>query len=110
MKNKMTFKAMKNSAKVVVAIGYCDAQHLLKYEDAVGYAATESGWACDLYRLGYNRCIVTGYQTSRAKTDNLNKAQRQELLELDAKCREEQWSKEKRREEIVGFLDKHFPM
>ena len=110
MKSKMTFKAMKNSANTVVSIGYCEAQHLLKYEDAVGYAATESGWACDLYRLGYNRAIVTGYQTSRAKTHELTKEQHQELRDLDAKCREEEWSKEKRREEIVGFLDKHFPM
>lgn len=110
MKSKMTFKAMKNSANTVVSIGYCEAQHLLKYEDAVGYAATESGWACDLYRLGYNRCIVTGYQTSRAKTHELTKEQHQELRELDDKCFNEKWDKAERREKMMEFLDKHFPM
>ena len=60
MKFKTTKKAIKQSFDTILSIGYCNAQHLLKYESVFAYSAGVEGWACDYYEVG-NVCISTGY-------------------------------------------------
>ena len=61
-KEKYTRKAIKETFgnSNVLAVGYCNLQHLLYGLDAFGYSTRAEGWACDYYEIG-NKCISTGY-------------------------------------------------
>lgn len=60
MKLLVTKKDIKNSATKIIAIGYCEAQNLLKYKDPFAYSKGVYGWACDYYIFD-NIIISTGY-------------------------------------------------
>ncbi len=60
MKLKTTKKAIKESGYMVLRIGYCDAQYLLRYQPEFAYSTRREGWACDYYQIG-NVIISTGY-------------------------------------------------
>jgi hypothetical protein len=62
MKLQATKKEIKNGYYRVLAIGYCDAQNLLRYENAFAYSAGVYGWGCDYYDID-GVCISTGYRT-----------------------------------------------
>ncbi|MBO6224522.1 MAG: hypothetical protein J6N72_03575, partial [Psychrobacter sp.] len=61
-KYKITRKAAKASNTCVLAISYCDLQHVLNYESPVAYNAGNDGWNFDLYELNGQYSIVTGYR------------------------------------------------
>ena len=60
MKFKTTKKAIKENYDTILSIGYCNAQHLLKYEKEIAYSTRAEGWACDYYEVN-GVCISTGY-------------------------------------------------
>ena len=60
MKFKVTRKEMRKNYDAIISIGYCKAQHLLKYQDPIAYSAGVNGWACDYYDVG-GVLISTGY-------------------------------------------------
>lgn len=60
IKYKTTKKAMKESYKTIIKIGYCDAQYLLKFENIIAYSTRVEGWSCDYYDIE-GILISTGY-------------------------------------------------
>lgn len=55
-------KEIKNSFAHVVAIPYCDAQHILTWATRTGYTAGVYGWKSDIYVFaGHDLVISTGY-------------------------------------------------
>jgi hypothetical protein len=60
MKFKTTKKAMKENYSTIIGIGYCNAQHLLNFEEPIAYSTRAEGWACDYYVVN-NVLISTGY-------------------------------------------------
>lgn len=62
MKTQVTAKSIRESYNgCLLQIGYCNLQHLLKYENPFAYSAGIYGWNCDYYQLG-DVCISTGYR------------------------------------------------
>lgn len=48
-----------------ISVGYCEAQHLLRFADSPYYTAGTYGWNFDAYPFavnGVNVCITTGYR------------------------------------------------
>ena len=65
MKLKTTMKITNNYSHVI-AIGYCNAQFLLRYQNPVFCNAGIYGWNNDIYiGLPNDTCIVTGYRNLR---------------------------------------------
>ena len=63
-KIRSTKKDVKEASYRVLAVGYCEAQYLLKSEEPVCYCSGVYGWYCDNYDMkdfGYNLTISTGY-------------------------------------------------
>ena len=64
MKQKYTYKSIRNMGLPILAVGYCDLQTLFPEADAFGYSAGTYGWNCD-YHMAYggNQAIIsTGYR------------------------------------------------
>lgn len=68
MKTKITRKDLRASYGNIISIGYCDIQTLLRDTTPDYYLTRVEGWAADVYVVGRNTCIVTGY----APTGNIN--------------------------------------
>lgn len=64
MKQKYTYKSIRNIGLPILAIGYCDLQTLFPSADAFGYSAGVYGWNCDYYMtFGGNQAIISiGYR------------------------------------------------
>lgn len=62
MKNHITQRDTKNSNYIVLGIGYCDLQNVLKYLSPIAYNAGRDGWNYDLYYINDTYSIVTGYR------------------------------------------------
>lgn len=60
MKFRATKKAIMEEYKNTIKIGYCNAQHLLTFENPIAYTHNSDGWCCDIYIIG-NDAISTGY-------------------------------------------------
>ena len=60
MKFKATKKSITNGYRTIISIGYCNAQHLLRYAEPIAYTTRQEGWGADVYQFG-NVAIVTGY-------------------------------------------------
>lgn len=61
MKVQTTKKAVKNSYRKIVCVGYCNLQKLLVLEKPVAYTAGVYGWNADIYDLD-GIALVTGYR------------------------------------------------
>ena len=63
VKFKTTDREIKEGFARVIRIGYCEAQYLLNFENAIAYNCGAYGWKYDVYIIeGYcSTCIVTGY-------------------------------------------------
>ena len=46
---------------VIIDVGYCDLQSLLRYVDPIAYTSGVCGWNADIYKLD-SITIVTGYR------------------------------------------------
>lgn len=60
IKFKTTKSEILGDGLPVVAVGYCELQHLLHDVKPIAYTARREGWACDVYRLE-KFYISTGY-------------------------------------------------
>lgn len=61
-KFKVTSKEVKQNYSIVISIGYCGAQALLRYEKPIAYNSGVYGWNYDLYEISDNIAITTGYR------------------------------------------------
>jgi hypothetical protein len=61
MKFKTTRKAVKANSRIILKVGYCDLQSLLKFEEPIAYTSGVYGWNADIYKLD-GLTIVTGYR------------------------------------------------
>lgn len=61
MKYRTTKKAVKAGYETIYAIGYCNLQHLLYFNNPVAYTANQYGWTSDIYDIGNGIAISTGY-------------------------------------------------
>lgn len=61
MKFKTTTKAIRNEGGKIVSIGYCGAQHLLRYEEERAYTCGVYGWNYDVYCID-GVTVCTGYR------------------------------------------------
>lgn len=68
MKLFTTKKAIKECYKDIIAISYCDAQHLLRYQIPFAYNSGVYGWNCDYYDIN-GIIICTGYRPQGKKCD-----------------------------------------
>lgn len=62
MKAKITKKYIKENFGKIYKAGYCDLQDTLKHREPDYYTAGVYGWNADVYILGLNTCLVTGYR------------------------------------------------
>tara|TARA_R100001230_G_C5646273_1_gene151854 strand:+ start:526 stop:921 length:396 start_codon:yes stop_codon:yes gene_type:complete len=54
------------------SVGYCDLQHLLRFENAFAYSCGVNGWSCDYYEFEHNNqkyVISTGYSPIGKRID-----------------------------------------
>lgn len=110
MKKHITQKATKNSNHIVLGVGYCDLQNVLKYLSPIAYNAGRDGWNYDLYCLNDTHSIVTGYRGfDRSCTHHVNdfKGLNQALRDLDAKCASHYVSKEDSVKMLVNLLNEY---
>ena len=70
MKHKTTRKELRERFPIIICAGYCNLQTLLVDVDPVYYITRTEGWAADVYRIGRDAVIVTGY----APFGNINPA------------------------------------
>jgi hypothetical protein len=61
MKYKTTKKAVLGGYAIVLKVGYCGLQFLLKGKSPVAYTCGADGWHSDIYEFG-RVAICTGYQ------------------------------------------------
>ena len=61
MKHKITRKELRERFSTIVCVGYCNLQTLLVDIDPAYYLTRVEGWAADVYRIGRDAVIVTGY-------------------------------------------------
>lgn len=61
----MKFKTKKKDIMAnycyVIKTGYCTLQNLLQYKSPIAYTTRKEGWGCDIYEIGPDRAITTGY-------------------------------------------------
>lgn len=61
MKVRLTKKEILATNKVVLQVGYCDLQRLLKLREPYAYTSGNCGWNADIYSCG-TTAICTGTQ------------------------------------------------
>lgn len=108
-KVKTSQKSMKASNTIVLGVGYCDLQNILKYETPTAYATRAEGWACDLYHINDVYSIVTGYSYDRAATHKLyneDKSLYTALRELEHDCILMDY--DQRMRALIDILHDHF--
>lgn len=69
MSIKVTNKEIKDTFRDVIAVGYCDAQNLLRAFDKIGHNSGVYGWNYDLYTID-GAAIVTGYRNTPGQGAN----------------------------------------
>lgn len=60
MKLRATQKQIREHYPTIIRIGYCDMQHLLRFENPFAYLTRPEGWACNVYDVD-GIAISTGY-------------------------------------------------
>ena len=60
MEFKVTALEILANYRNIIAIGYREAEALLRYENPIAYSAGVYGWLCDYYDID-GVCISTGY-------------------------------------------------
>lgn len=107
-KVKTSQKSMKASNTIVLGVGYCDLQNILKYETPTAYATRAEGWACDLYHINDVYSIVTGYSYDRACTDKVhNHPKLNDALKKIERVAD-QWDKDQRMTALISVLTEHY--
>lgn len=107
MKTEAKRKIIKDDNEFIIGIGYCKAQHLLKFQEPFAYSTRPEGWACDYYKID-NILVSTGYDFVETKNAYFEPAI---LKEYDDKAQnivsdgELTWDE---REKLVNSLLKKF--
>lgn len=57
----MTKKQVVDGSAKVFSAPYCRLQNTLAYQSPIAYTCGVYGWNCDVYDLGYNISLTTGY-------------------------------------------------
>ena len=99
---------MKTFSPIVLGVGYCELQYLLKYESPIAYATSKYGWVCDLYMINDKYSIATGYSYSRACNEQLTSEQWDELQAIEKYCFDNHPDRQTRKDLLIAFLEKHF--
>lgn len=79
-KMNVTRKYVCSSLTNIISVPYCELQDLLKYESSSWFTYGIYGWNADVYMIGLDACIVTGYRPfgnirpTYALTDGFNRA------------------------------------
>lgn len=93
MKLKTTRKNIEQNSYMIASVGYCEAQHLLKYKSPFAYSVGVYGWNADYYNIdgvviatGYrslpnNKRVNCDYKTVRAFDDRASKAKTAQEIE-----------------------------
>lgn len=115
-KIRSTKKEVKEASYRVLAIGYCDAQYLLKGESPVCYCGGYYGWSCDNYdmqHLGYNLTISTGYSPISdqniskkviAKKYDIIKKYEEKAKKINSSCGDWKAIKRKLEKNLINFI------
>lgn len=85
VKFKATKKEMREGYTHIIGIGYCAAQTLLRYENAIAYSVRAEGWACDYYDID-GVLISTGYSPLACKNAKIDYSRLREF-ELKAQVK-----------------------
>ena len=85
LKVKVSDKELRNGY-YTIALGYCDAQNILKYEGARFYNYGIYGWRYDVYELDWNLAICTGYQPIKSIPEKLNRKAVEIIEKYDKKA------------------------
>lgn len=62
MRFKTTRKSVMANGGIIVEVGYCNLQSLLRYVDPTAYTCGVYGWNADVYDFG-KVVIITGYRS-----------------------------------------------
>ncbi len=62
LKVKVTKKEILKNYENVISVGYCNLCWLLIYTEPKYYTCGVNGWYSDIYEIGNNTCICTGYK------------------------------------------------
>ena len=84
MKFKASKKELREGYYRIIGVGYCNAQHLLQYQNPNSYCVRAEGWACDNYDVN-GVLISTGYSYINSKNTLHDYAM---IREYDEKARE----------------------
>jgi hypothetical protein len=102
MKYRTTKKYVMANAGKVFALGYCEAQSLLRDIEPEAYTCGVYGWNCDIYNLGDGVIITTGYRPFGKNVDH------KKLLDFEKKSESlNEWddkSKAKRARLLVAWV------
>ena len=85
LKIKVTDRELRDGY-FVIALGYCDAQHVLTYQGARYYNYGVYGWRYDVYELDYNLAICTGYQPIKSIPEKINRLAVEIIEKYDQKA------------------------
>lgn len=81
MKVNVTMKQITENYRKRIAIGYCQAQYLLKGQEPSYYTKGVYGWNNDIYPIDHNTAIITGYRNLQGnityKYETLEKYERE---------------------------------
>ena len=61
MRFKTTMKEVKATSRIILKVGYCDLDTLLRYETPYAYTCGVYGWNADIYAVN-GVTIVTGWR------------------------------------------------
>ena len=61
MKLKTTNREIRSGSRIVLKVGYCTLQSLLRNKSPFAYGAGKYGWNYDAYDLGGGITLTTGY-------------------------------------------------
>lgn len=85
LKVKVSDKELRNGY-YTIALGYCEAQNILKYQAAKFYNYGVYGWRYDVYELDWNLAICTGYQPIKSIPEKVNRAAVEIIEKFDKKA------------------------
>lgn len=75
-KRKTTTRELENKYSIIVSIGYCNAQNLLRTVAATAYSCGGCGWNYDAYEIkapnGNYICLATGYRKTPKSTIDID--------------------------------------
>lgn len=69
LKMQVTKKQLKHSYDYIISVGYCKCDFLVNHQISRYYYSNNLGWRFDVYELGYNCILTTGYEYLKENKD-----------------------------------------